>query len=49
MQEKALTTEAEKSVTVDVPVTTALNQWTQSEEFPSFTVASSASSGSMTA
>jgi len=26
----------EKSVEVDVPVTTAYNQWTQFEEFPSF-------------
>ena len=26
----------ERSVTVDVPVTTAYNQWTQFEEFPRF-------------
>jgi uncharacterized membrane protein len=26
----------EKSITVDVPVTTAYNQWTQFEEFPEF-------------
>jgi polyketide cyclase/dehydrase/lipid transport protein len=31
-----MTTRAEKSITVDVPVTTAYNQWTQFEDFPSF-------------
>ena len=31
-----MTTKVEKTVTVDVPVTTAYNQWTQFEEFPEF-------------
>ena len=31
-----MTTKVEKSVTVDVPVTTAYNQWTQFEQFPQF-------------
>ena len=31
-----MTTKVEKSIEVDVPVTTAYNQWTQFEEFPSF-------------
>jgi uncharacterized membrane protein len=32
----AMTTKVEKTVTVDVPVSTAYNQWTQFEEFPQF-------------
>src|SRR3712207_9139788 len=32
----AMTTKVEKSITVDVPVSTAYNQWTQFEEFPEF-------------
>ncbi len=31
-----MTTKVEKSITVDVPVSTAYNQWTQFEEFPQF-------------
>jgi carbon monoxide dehydrogenase subunit G len=31
-----MTTKVEKSITVDVPVSTAYNQWTQFEEFPRF-------------
>ncbi|MGY1987888.1 SRPBCC family protein [Blastococcus sp. SYSU DS0669] len=31
-----MTTKAEKSIQVDVPVTTAYNQWTQFEDFPHF-------------
>ncbi|MFW5468797.1 SRPBCC family protein [Knoellia sp. CPCC 206435] len=31
-----MTTKVEKSVVVDVPVSTAYNQWTQFEEFPEF-------------
>jgi hypothetical protein len=31
-----MTTRAEKSIQVDVPVTTAYNQWTQFEDFPHF-------------
>jgi hypothetical protein len=31
-----MTTKAEKSITIDVPVSTAYNQWTQFEDFPSF-------------
>ncbi len=31
-----MTTKVQKSVTVDVPVRTAYNQWTQFEEFPRF-------------
>ena len=31
-----MTTKVEKSIEVDVPVTTAYNQWTQFEEFPRF-------------
>ena len=31
-----MTTKVEKTVTVDVPVSTAYNQWTQFEEFPQF-------------
>src|SRR5688572_27928979 len=31
-----MTTKVEKSVLVNVPVTTAYNQWTQFEEFPQF-------------
>src|SRR4051812_13574968 len=32
----SMTTKVEKSITVDVPVSTAYNQWTQFEEFPQF-------------
>src|SRR5215207_6190302 len=32
----AMTTKVEKSIVVDVPVSTAYNQWTQFEEFPEF-------------
>ena len=31
-----MTTKVEKSIQVDVPVTTAYNQWTQFEDFPHF-------------
>src|SRR3712207_9454879 len=31
-----MTTKVEKSVQVDVPVSTAYNQWTQFEDFPHF-------------
>jgi uncharacterized membrane protein len=31
-----MTTKAEKSIEVNVPVSTAYNQWTQFEEFPRF-------------
>ena len=31
-----MTTKAEKSIQVDIPVTTAYNQWTQFEDFPHF-------------
>jgi uncharacterized membrane protein len=31
-----MTTKVEESVRVDVPVTTAYNQWTQFEDFPYF-------------
>jgi carbon monoxide dehydrogenase subunit G len=31
-----MTTKVEKTITVDVPVTTAYNQWTQFEDFPEF-------------
>ena len=31
-----MTTKVEKSVVVDVPVSTAYNQWTQFEDFPEF-------------
>ena len=31
-----MTTKVEKNITVDVPVSTAYNQWTQFEEFPQF-------------
>src|SRR5687767_8414799 len=31
-----MTTKVERSIQVDVPVTTAYNQWTQFEDFPSF-------------
>ena len=31
-----MTTKVQKSITVDVPVSTAYNQWTQFEEFPQF-------------
>jgi len=31
-----MTTKVEKTITVDVPVATAYNQWTQFEEFPQF-------------
>src|SRR5215210_6851125 len=31
-----MTTNVEKSIEVDVPVSTAYNQWTQFEEFPRF-------------
>ena len=31
-----MTTKVEKSIQVDVPVTTAYNQWTQFEDFPAF-------------
>jgi len=31
-----MSTKVEKSVTVEVPISTAYNQWTQFEEFPSF-------------
>ncbi len=31
-----MTTKVDKSILVDVPVTTAYNQWTQFEEFPRF-------------
>jgi hypothetical protein len=31
-----MSTKVEKSITVDVPVSTAYNQWTQFEEFPQF-------------
>ncbi|UZN02004.1 SRPBCC family protein [Cellulomonas sp. S1-8] len=31
-----MTTEVEKSVLVNVPVSVAYNQWTQFEEFPHF-------------
>lgn len=31
-----MTTKVEKTITVDVPVSTAYNQWTQFEEFPQF-------------
>jgi ribosome-associated toxin RatA of RatAB toxin-antitoxin module len=31
-----MTTRVEKTITVDVPVSTAYNQWTQFEEFPQF-------------
>src|SRR4051794_16314091 len=31
-----MTTKVEKTITVDVPVSTAYNQWTQFEEFPEF-------------
>src|SRR3954452_22739923 len=32
----AMSTKVEKSIQVDVPVTTAYNQWTQFEDFPYF-------------
>src|SRR5215203_5440726 len=32
----AMTTKVQKSITVDVPVSMAYNQWTQFEEFPEF-------------
>jgi uncharacterized membrane protein len=35
-QEVVVTTKVQKSITVDVPVTMAYNQWTQFEEFPQF-------------
>ena len=31
-----MTTKVQKSITVDVPVSMAYNQWTQFEEFPQF-------------
>ncbi len=31
-----MTTKVEKTITVDVPISTAYNQWTQFEEFPQF-------------
>ncbi|HYO40386.1 MAG TPA: SRPBCC family protein [Nocardioidaceae bacterium] len=31
-----MTTKVEKSITVDVPISTAYNQWTQFEDFPQF-------------
>ena len=31
-----MTTKVEKTITVDVPVSTAYNQWTQFEDFPKF-------------
>ena len=31
-----MTTKVEKSITVDVPVSMAYNQWTQFEDFPEF-------------
>src|SRR3712207_95055 len=31
-----MTTKVEKTIQVDVPVTTAYNQWTQFEDFPQF-------------
>ena len=31
-----MTTKVEKTITVDVPISTAYNQWTQFEEFPTF-------------
>ena len=31
-----MTTKVEKQITVDVPVTTVYNQWTQFEDFPEF-------------
>src|SRR3954462_11858513 len=34
--ERAMSTKVEKSIQVDVPVTTAYNQWTQFEDFPYF-------------
>ena len=35
-REEDMTTKVEKSVTVEVPISTAYNQWTQFEEFPQF-------------
>jgi hypothetical protein len=35
-EESHVTTRVEKSIRVDVPVTTAYNQWTQFEDFPHF-------------